>query len=288
MFKGVGTALITPFKNNLEVDYEALDRLVKHQLNEGVNMLVVMGTTGESATLNENEKRTILDRVIELNNGHAQVIYGIGGNNTMAVAESLKSFDVDGVDGILSVSPYYNKPTQEGIYQHYKVLNDVSKLPIIVYNVPGRTASNILAETSLRLAELENITSVKEASGSLEQIMQIIKYKPEGFTVLSGDDALTLPILSAGGDGVVSVLTNAYAKEFVDMLGNIDSDQSKANREHYKVFNMIELLFKEGNPAGIKQACKLMGICEGHVRLPLIAASEQLTNEIKSEHHKIR
>lgn len=281
-FRGLGVALVTPFLDNGGVDMAGLQRLVEHNINNGTDYLVVQGTTGESATLNTEEKKSVLDFVIEINNGRKPVVLGIGGNDTASVVKALEDLNPAGIDGILSVSPYYNKPTQEGIYQHYKALNDVTKLPIILYNVPGRTSSNVQASTTLRIAkELKNIVAVKEASGNLEQIMQIIMHKPKDFLVLSGDDALTLPHIAAGGDGVISVVGNAFPKRFSAMVhAALEGDMKTARLNHYDLLEIIPLLFAEGNPAGIKRVLATLGICKENVRLPLVKVSNGLGEKL--------
>ncbi len=278
IFKGLGVAMVTPFTADKQVDYPALQRLTEHLIENGVDYLVVQGTTGESATIDTEEKRAILDFILEVNNGKLPVVYGVGGNDTMAVCKILKTWDFKGVDGILSVSPYYNKPTQEGIYQHYKVLAESTELPIILYNVPGRTASNMSAETTLRLAkDFENIVAVKEASGDLDQISTIIDNRPKDFLVISGDDALTLPMISLGADGVISVVGNAFAQEFSDLVHAALIGDMNARRIHYKLTEIIDALFCEGNPAGVKEVLNHLGICDNHVRLPLVPVSDKLS-----------
>lgn len=281
-FTGAGVAIVTPFFENKEIDFESLKKLVQHQIQGGTDYLVVQGTTGESATLTAEEKMQVLDTVIKENAGKLPIVYGIGGNNTKAVAEQLANFDVKGVDGFLSVSPYYNKPTQEGIYQHYKALDAATKLPIILYNVPGRTASNVTAATVVRIAnDCKNIVAVKEASGDMCQIMQMIKDAPKDFAIISGDDPITMPIILAGGHGVISVVSNAYPKVVADMVhASMEGNLAKAKEAHYKMFDIIPLLFAEGNPAGIKESCKAIGLMENHVRLPLVNASAELTQKI--------
>lgn len=281
-FKGLGVALVTPFLDNGGVDMAGLQRLVEHNINNGTDYLVVQGTTGESATLTAEEKKSILDFVIEVNNGRKPIVLGVGGNNTLAIAKTLEELDPTGIDGILSVSPYYNKPTQEGIFQHYKKLNEVTPLPIILYNVPGRTSSNVSASTTLRVAkELKNIVAVKEASGNLEQIMEIIMHKPKGFLVLSGDDALTLPHIAAGGDGVISVVGNAFPRRFSAMVhAAMEGDLVTARKYHYDLLEIIPMLFAEGNPAGIKRVLTTLGICKENLRLPLVPVSKGLGDKL--------
>lgn len=281
-FRGLGVALVTPFLENGGVDMAGLQRLVEHNIKNGTDYLVVQGTTGESATLTAEEKKSVLDFVIEVNNGRKPIVLGVGGNNTAAIAETLENLDPSGIDGILSVSPYYNKPTQEGIFQHYKKLNAVTPLPIILYNVPGRTSSNVAAATTLRIAkELKNVVAVKEASGNLEQIMEIIMHKPKGFLVLSGDDALTLPHIAVGGDGVISVVGNAFPKRFSKMVhAALDGDMTTAKQYHYDLLEIIPMLFAEGNPAGIKRVLSTLGICKENVRLPLVPVSKGLAEKL--------
>jgi 4-hydroxy-tetrahydrodipicolinate synthase len=274
-FRGLGVALVTPFRANGAVDYAALAKLVEHQIVGGIDFLVVMGTTGESATLSAAEKKQVMEQVLEVVHNRVPVVLGIGGNNTAAVMEQLRSTEMDGVDAILSVSPYYNKPTQEGIYQHYKALAQASLRPIILYNVPGRTMSNITAETTLRLAhDFKNIIGIKEASGNLDQIGLLLKHRPKDFLVISGDDALTLPILAMGGDGVISVVGNALPEEFARLVhAAMKGDMDTARREHLNLIELISLLFVEGNPGGIKEVLKTLGLCENHLRLPLVPVS---------------
>ena len=281
-FNGTGVALVTPFKKEGEVDYIALEKLVEFQIQNGVNYLVVQGTTGESVTLTDQEKISVLEFVIEINKERLPIVLGIGGNNTNLVIEQINQFSNYKIDGILSVSPYYNKPSQEGIYAHYKALSKASSLPIILYNVPGRTSSNISPDTTLKLAnECENIVAIKEASGDLEQIMQIILNKPDGFLVISGDDALTLPHLAIGGDGVISVVANAFPKRFSTMVSSIlKGDLDLAKQKHYELFEIIKYLFADGNPGGIKYVLKLINICEDNMRLPLVNINEKTANKL--------
>jgi 4-hydroxy-tetrahydrodipicolinate synthase len=283
-FRGLGVALVTPFQENGTVDMAGLQRLVEHNINNGTDYLVVQGTTGESATLTKEEKRAVLDFVIEINNGKKPIVLGVGGNNTAEVVNALQTWDLKGVDGILSVSPYYNKPSQEGIYQHYKAVSAATKLPIILYNVPGRTMSNVLAQTTLRIArECKNIVAVKEASGNLEQIMEIILNKPKGFLVLSGDDALTLPHLALGGDGVISVVGNAYPERFSRMVHNgLNGDFNAARKDHYELIELIQTLFADGNPGGVKRVLQELGICKEYLRLPLVPVNQTVGNKLQA------
>ena len=281
-FNGTGVALVTPFRKEGEVDYSALEKLVEFQIQNGVNYLVVQGTTGESVTLTDQEKISVLEFVIEINKERLPIVLGIGGNNTNLVIEQINQFSNYKIDGILSVGPYYNKPSQEGIYAHYKALSKASSLPIILYNVPGRTSSNISPDITLKLAnECENIVAIKEASGDLEQIMQIILNKPDGFLVISGDDALTLPHLAIGGDGVISVVANAFPKRFSTMVSSIlKGDLDLAKQKHYELFEIIKYLFADGNPGGIKYVLKLINICEDNMRLPLVNINEKTANKL--------
>ena len=282
-FKGSGVALVTPFKSDKSVDFDALRNLVQLQIQGGTNFLVVMGTTAESPTLTKDEKEQILQVVIDENAGRLPVVYGVGGNNTMEVAKAIASVP-KGVDGILSVSPYYNKPTQEGIYQHFKFLAEASNLPIILYNVPGRTGSNMLADTTLRLAELPKIVAVKEASGNFEQIMDIINRKPEGFNVLSGDDAITMPLIACGADGVISVVANALPEKFSTMVNaSLHGDFDLARPIHNELLNITKMFFEEGNPGGVKVALENREIMKQNLRLPLVPVSSNLANRINQE-----
>ena len=286
---GTGVALVTPFNSDLSIDFDALAALVNHCLDGNIDFLVVMGTTGESVTLSLKEKNRVLDCVKKANNKRLPIVLGIGGNNTNKVVESFSDFNLEGVDAILSVSPAYNKPTQEGIYQHFKVISEISPLPIILYNVPGRTSSNMTAETTLRLAhDFDNVIAVKEASGDMEQIMEIIAKKPDDFMVLSGDDAITLPIILLGGKGVISVLGQALPNEFSSMVNSaIDGDLKSSNKMHYKILSFVKPLFAEGNPAGVKTLLNLQGICKDFVRLPLVKSSEKLRSIISKELDKL-
>lgn len=276
-FKGLGVALVTPFQDNGTVDFVGLQNLVEYQIKNNVDYLVVQGTTGEVATLTIEEKQAVLDFIIEINNKRLPIVLGVGGNNTAALVKRLEELDIKGLDGILSVSPYYNKPSQEGIYQHYKALSEVSKLPIILYNVPGRTMSNMLPSTTLRLAnDFDNIIGIKEASGNLEQAMEIIEGKPDGFLVISGDDALTLPLLASGGDGLISVVGNAFPKRTADLVHSaLVNDYETARIKHYELFQIINALFADGNPGGVKFALTLLNICKNNVRLPLVPINKE-------------
>jgi 4-hydroxy-tetrahydrodipicolinate synthase len=283
--RGTGVAIITPFNSSGNLDLSALTKLVNHLVTGQVDTLVVLGTTGESVTLSGSEKRVVLEHVSEVNAGRCNLMMGIGGNNTHEVIETIKAANFEGYSSILSVSPYYNKPTQEGIYRHYRAIADESPVPVVLYNVPGRTGSNILADTTLRLArDSENIIGIKEASGNMEQVMQLLRDRPANFAVISGDDALTLPMIACGGDGVISVVANAFPAEFASMVRfALREDMSPARGLHYSLLEFTRLIFSEGNPAGIKVALKILGICEDHVRMPLVSASEPLMQAIRQE-----
>lgn len=284
-FKGTGVALVTPFDKDLNIDFNALERLVSHCIEGGVNYLVVMGTTAENPTLSPTEKDAVLKAVIEANANRVPVVYGIGGNNTEALVEELKNRDLSGVSAILSVSPYYNKPTQEGIYQHFKVLSENSPLPIIIYNVPGRTGSNISASTTIRLAkDFANIIAVKEASGDMDQVMKIINEAPKDFLVISGDDNLTLPMIAIGGAGVISVSGQAFPVVFTEMVRKaLAGDISGARPLHYRLYEITNMLFAEGNPGGVKAALDLQDVLEPYMRQPLWPISNGLRKDLENE-----
>ena len=272
IFKGLGIALITPFKKDGSVDYEALERVIDYQLNNGADFLCILATTGETPCLTADEKVAIKQLVVKLVAGRIPIVMGCGGNNTAAVVEELKNTVWSGIDGILSVCPYYNKPSQEGLYQHFKAIAKASPLPVILYNVPGRTGINLKAETTCRLAhDCKNIVAIKEASGSLEQVDDIIKNRPDGFDVLSGDDALTFPMVASGAAGVISVIGNALPKEFSRMIRyEFRGEYEPARRIHHKFTELYQLLFVDGNPAGVKALLHEMGMIENELRLPLV------------------
>lgn len=282
-FRGTGVAIVTPFDKNGKVDEKALRKLIQHLIKGKVEYLVVLGTTGESATLNKAEKKQVISIVVDENKNKLPLVLGIGGNNTSQISEDLSSYDLSGFSAILSVSPYYNKPSQEGIYQHYKTIAEHSPLPIILYNVPGRTSSNIQWQTTIRLAkDFKNIIGIKEASGNVEQIMKIIHHRPKNFLVISGDDNLTLPLLAAGADGVISVVANAYPKRFSEMVRNgLTGNFDKARKLHYSLLHFTEQLFADGNPSGIKYALSEMKIIQPYLRLPLVLPNKQVQSEIK-------
>jgi 4-hydroxy-tetrahydrodipicolinate synthase len=282
-FKGTGVALVTPFQKDGAIDFDGLTRLVKLQIAGGTDFLVVQGTTGESPVLNQEEKMQVLNHVIEVNQRQLPVVYGLGGNNTAEVCAKLKLLP-SGVDGILSVSPYYSKPLQAGIIAHYKAIASKTELPIILYNVPGRTSSNVSAATTLELAKIPNIVAMKEASGDFDQIMEILKNKPEDFTVLSGDDAITMPLITVGVEGVISVIANALPERFSSMVNRtLNNEMYHSRKEHFELFEIIRLLFAEGNPGGIKEALVYRDICENYMRLPLVPVSKTLKDKIHSE-----
>jgi 4-hydroxy-tetrahydrodipicolinate synthase len=280
-FIGTGVAIITPFKPNGEIDFKALTKVVNHQVKGGVEYLVVLGTTGESATLTKDEKHAVIAHIREANAKRVPLVLGVGGNDTREVVLSLGDYDTKGYSAILSVSPYYNKPSQRGIIEHYKAVADASPLPVILYNVPGRTASNLLAETTLRLAEEKNIIGIKEASGNMEQVMKVIKHRPKNFLVISGDDNLTLPILACGGDGVISVVANAFPKDFSEMTRQaIKHNMNEARRLHYKLTDITEQLFADGNPGGVKAVMEMMKLCGETVRLPLVPVNDSVRKKL--------
>lgn len=272
IFKGLGIALVTPFKLDGSVDYEALKRLLDYQIKNGADFLCILATTGETPTLTAEEKKNIKELVIERAGGKLPILMGCGGNNTRAVVEELQTGDFSGIDGVLSVCPYYNKPSQEGLYQHFKAIAAATKLPVVLYNVPGRTGVNLKAETTVRLAnDYPNIVAIKEAAGSLEQVDEIIKHKPASFDVISGDDALAFPMVACGAVGVISVIGNALPKEFSRMLRlEMRGEFESARKIHHKFTDLFNLLFVDGNPAGVKAMLHEMGLIENVLRLPLV------------------
>ncbi|WP_025144505.1 4-hydroxy-tetrahydrodipicolinate synthase [Pedobacter jeongneungensis] len=288
-FQGTGVALVTPFNTDGSVDYNGLKNLINHLVDGGIDYLVSLGTTGETATMTKDEKKKVWAYTAEINNNRLPLVAGIGGNNTLAVAEDIKSFDTTGYSAILSVSPYYNKPTQEGIYQHYKHLAEISPLDLILYNVPGRTGSNMSPETTCRLAhDFKNIIATKEASGSFDQFNQIMRDKPKDFLLISGDDPVTLPMIALGAAGIISVIGNALPKQFTDMVNLcLAGDYKAALPAHLSLIEFTRLAFAEGNPAGVKAALKHLGICGDTVRLPLVKASSALEQLIIAEVEKL-
>lgn len=288
-FHGTGVALITPFKSDGSVDYSGLKKIIDYTISGGVEYLVSLGTTGETATLSSEEKIAVWETTVEHTAGRVSLIAGIGGNNTAKVIHDLKNFKSTGFDAVLSVSPYYSKPTQEGIYQHYKAIADVSELPLILYNVPGRTGMNMTADTTLRLAhDFKNIIGIKEASGNFDQFNTIIRDKPEEFLFISGDDALALPLISMGAVGVISVIGNALPGILSTMVRMcLDGKFIEAQALHYSVVEITNLFFAEGNPGGVKSALKLLNICDDHLRLPLVNVSPETKELIQAEIHKL-
>ncbi|MDO1500245.1 4-hydroxy-tetrahydrodipicolinate synthase [Winogradskyella maritima] len=288
-FIGTGVALITPFNADLSIDFEGLSKLVNHNNENGTEYLVISGTTGESATITFEEKQDIVKHIAKVNNKRVPLVLGIGGNNTSAVISEIEATDLSEIDALLSVSPYYSKPTQEGIYQHFKAVSEASPLPIILYNVPGRTSSNMLPETTLRLArDFENVIAVKEAGNKMSQYFQLIKDKPEGFHIISGDDDLALPVALGGGSGVISVIGQAFPKLFSQMIRDGIAGKAKESFDaHYKLMEVTSLIFSENNPAGIKAVLDSLNITKPHVRLPLVEASDALKAKIKNEAQKI-
>ena len=281
-FLGTGVALVTPFKADLSIDHAALAHIVNYNIEKGTEYLVICGTTGESVTLTKQEKKEVVATISKANNGKLPLVLGIGGNNTTAVVEEIKSTDLSGIDAILSVSPYYSKPTQEGIYQHFKAIAEASPIDVILYNVPGRTSKNIEVETTLRLAnDFKNIVAVKEAGNNMSQYLKLIKNKPEDFLIISGDDDLALGVTLAGGAGVISVIGQAFPKEFSNMIRlGLKGDAKGAYKLHYKLMAVIGLIFEENNPAGIKAVFEALNLCQDSVRLPLVPASSQLKQKI--------
>jgi 4-hydroxy-tetrahydrodipicolinate synthase len=282
-FKGTGVAIVTPFKNDSSIDFSALGRVIDHVIKGGVNYIVAMGTTGEASTLTKDEKQALISYVTEAINSRIPLVIGIGGNNTQEVINTIRVLDLQGVDGILSVAPYYNKPSQRGLFEHFKAIATCSPLPVLIYNVPGRTSCNIASDTCLQLAhECENIVGVKEASGDISQIMRIIKGKPDNFMVVSGDDALTIPIIAAGGSGVISVLANAYPEECSNLVNNALKGNFKAAREiHFRFMESIDLLFADGNPSGIKAFMSVLNLCQNNLRLPLVPVNKNIYTRIQ-------
>jgi 4-hydroxy-tetrahydrodipicolinate synthase len=281
--KGLGVAMVTPFKKDSSVDVPALKKLTEFLMGNGVDYLVVMGTTGETSTLDKEDKKIVLDTVLSTVAGRKPVVLGVGGNNTSELCTQLDRLETTGLTAILSVAPYYTKPSQNGLFEHYRALSEHSKLPILLYNVPGRTGCNILPDTVLRIAfDCRNVIGVKEASGNMEQIMNIIKEKPKHFMVISGDDAITLPLLAAGADGVISVVANAFPKEFSAMVHHaMKNEINEARALHYKLLEIIQLLFIEGNPAGVKEVMSHLDLCDNYLRLPLSPVSQLISERMR-------
>lgn len=282
-FRGTGVAIVTPFKNDSSIDFAAMGRIVNHVIEGGVNYIALMGTTGESVTLSKDEKKALTSYVLEAVNNRVPLVIGMGGNNTQDIINSLKHTNLKGIDGILSVAPYYNKPNQRGLFEHFKAIATCSPVPVILYNVPGRTCSNISSDTCLQLAhECENIVAIKEASGDINQIMRIIKGKPENFSLISGDDMMTLPIIAAGGTGVISVLANAFPSQCNELVNYSLKNNFKSAREiQFRFLEMIDLLFTEGNPAGVKAMLTIMNLCQNNLRLPLVPVTRPTYTRIQ-------
>ncbi|WP_298118955.1 4-hydroxy-tetrahydrodipicolinate synthase [Flavobacterium sp.] len=279
---GTGVALVTPFKKDFSVDVEALNRIVNFQIENGIDYLVVLGTTAENATLSKEEKELVIQTVVKANAKRLPLVLGVGGNNTHEILQELKTRDFSDFVAILSVSPYYNKPTQEGIYQHFKAIAEASPIPVILYNVPGRTSSNMLPSTVLRLAnDFKNIVAIKEAAGDIVQAMKLIQGKPDGFHVISGDDMITLPMVLAGGSGVISVIGEGFPRQFSDMVRlGLERKADEAYKLHYLLAEAIDMIFEQGNPAGIKEVFKTLGFSENSVRLPLVNVNEDLAKRL--------
>ena len=288
-FKGTGIALITPFKKDHSIDIESLIKIVNHVIDNGADFLVVLGTTSEAPTLTSEEKNLVIKTILKANNGRLPILLGMGGNNTQAVIEAIKAQNFDGIQGILSVVPYYNKPNQRGMKAHFEAIADASPVPVVVYNVPGRVGVNLQAATCVELAQHPNIIAVKEASGNLQQIMEILRDKPSDFDVLSGDDGITQPLMALGAQGVISVAANAYTKPFNRMMKAMKEGQAEeALRLHYAMLRMNQLIFADGNPAGIKCLMNIMGLCENVLRLPLVSVNEKVETDIIEEWKQLK
>ena len=282
-FLGTGVALITPFKSDLSIDHNALEAIVNYNIDNGTEYLVICGTTAESATLTKQEKKDVIATIKKVNGGRLPLVLGIGGNHTTEVVEEIMTTDLSGMDAILSVSPYYTKPTQEGIYQHFKAISEASQKPIILYNVPGRTGANMLAATTLRLAnDFKNIVAIKEAGNNMGQYLELLKNKPDDFLIISGDDDLALGVVLAGGAGVISVLGQAFPKDFSNMIRlGLEGKPKEAYKLHFKLMDVTALIFEENNPAGIKAVFETLNLAQDTVRLPLVVASDLLKEKIK-------
>jgi 4-hydroxy-tetrahydrodipicolinate synthase len=281
-FKGTGVAIITPFKKSGAIDFEAFEKVINHIIQGGIDYIVVLGTTGEASTISKPEKKALIEFSVKAINKRVPLVVGIGGNSTADVVFAIHRTPFKGVDAILSVCPYYNKPQQEGIYQHFKIIAEASPVPVIIYTVPGRTSSNISATTTLRLAkDCKNIVGIKEASGNFDQVFQVIKNRPNDFLVLSGDDAITLALISAGADGVISVTANAYPKEFSEMVRlGLSGNFKLARTIHYKLIDFMNALFADGSPAGIKAALEIKKFCNSYIRLPLVPVNQDVNKLI--------
>jgi 4-hydroxy-tetrahydrodipicolinate synthase len=282
-FKGTGVAIVTPFTSKGNIDNKGLKKLVNHLINGNVDYIVALGTTGEAATLNKEEKKEVVQLVLEYTNERVPVVLGLGGNNTSEVCNDFKLYDFKNISAILSVSPFYNKPNQKGIVEHYKQISNVSPVPIILYNVPSRTGSNLTSDTTLQLAnEFKNIRAIKEASGNIEQCMRIIANKPKNFELISGDDNLTFPLMACGAGGVISVAAMVYPDKFSTMINHcLKGEFQKALKLHYQIMPVTDLLFADGNPGGVKEALNILGICEPYLRLPLYAPNKHVVESLK-------
>ena len=279
---GTGIALVTPFTHEGAVDYDGLTSLINHCVEGQVEYVVALGTTAEVATLSKQEKQDVVKHIKQVIDGRIPIVLGIGGNNTQAICDEVLAWNLEGIAAILSVVPYYNKPSQEGIYQHYKTIANASPLPVIIYNVPGRTGVNMTAKTTLRLAQVDNICAVKEATGDITQVLEILAGCPDGFIVLSGDDMLALPLVTAGGHGVISVIGQGLPKDFSDMVRlGLEGKNKEAYALHFKMMEATELAFEEGNPVGVKAILEAQNICQKHVRLPLVPATDALVNRVR-------
>jgi len=289
-FRGTGVAIITPFKNDSSIDLAALGRVVNHVITGGVNYIVVLGTTGESVTLTKDEKKAIISYVVEVTDSRVPIVVGIGGNNTQEIINSIRHTNLNGIEGILSVAPYYNKPNQRGLFQHFKAIANSTSIPVILYNVPGRTCSNISSDTCLELAnECENVVAIKEASGDMAQIMRIIKNKPDNFSVISGDDLMTIPIIASGGAGVISVLANAFPLATSELVANSLKSNFRSAREiQLRYLEMIDLLFVDGNPAGVKAMLSMMNLCLNNLRLPLVPVNRTIYTRIQKAVEEVK
>jgi 4-hydroxy-tetrahydrodipicolinate synthase len=291
LFTGTGVALITPFRKQQEtVDFTKLESLIEHIVTSGVDYIVALGTTSEAATMTENERSAVQEFIVETVSGRLPIILGLGGNNTLSLTDTLNRTNFDGISGLLSVTPYYNKPNQRGLIAHYRTVAEASPVPVIIYNVPGRTGVNLTAETTLTLAnECPNIVGIKEASGNLSQIMEILRNRPAGFRVISGDDSLTYPMLAMGADGVISVMANALPKEMSDMVHfALKGDYKKALPLHFRMLPLMNAIFEEGNPTGIKALLEAQGFITNVLRLPLVKASKQLSNKLATLYNEFR
>ncbi|WP_431157494.1 4-hydroxy-tetrahydrodipicolinate synthase [Winogradskyella poriferorum] len=282
-FIGTGVALITPFKEDLSIDFDALTRLIEYNIENGIEYLVISGTTGESVTVTPAEKKQLIEFIVKINNGRLPLVLGIGGNNTTSIIEEINQTDLTSIDALLSVSPYYSKPTQEGLYQHFKAVAEASPIPVILYNVPGRTSKNMEPSTTIRLAnDFENIIAVKEAGNNVHQYLELLRTKPDDFLIISGDDDLALGVVLAGGAGVISVIGQGLPKEFSNMIRlGLAGKAKEAYKLHFALMPITAMIFAENNPAGIKAVCKHLGISNDHVRMPLVPATEKLQNQIK-------